>query len=327
MKALVTGSSGFLGQHLIKKLMDEGYSIELINRTTIKNEHSKNVKQYICDIQDEASLIRIFNESKADVVFHLAGYIGYKKSERQIMESVNVNGTKNVISAMEKSNTQKLIHMSSVVAVGAGFTPKDILNEESRYNLSHLNLGYFETKRKAEDIVIHATKTGAIQSVILNPSTIYGAGDATKGSRKTQVKVAKGKFPFYTNGGVSVVAVEDVVEALLKSVTLGKNGERYILSGENITIHQLFKIIAECAAVEPPNHLLPNFFLHTMGFLGDCLNSFGISGGLSRENAWSATMYHWFDNSKAKNNFGIDFKTASHAISKSVNWMRDNQIL
>src|SRR5690606_38059941 len=140
-----------------------------------------------------------------DSVFHLAGLIAYTRSERAAMERVNVQGTRNVIDACRAAKVKKLVHLSSVVAIGASFDGKTLLNEESEFNLGHLNLGYFETKRKAELHVVDAAKRGDFETVILNPGTIYGAGDAKKGSRKTQIKVAQGRFPFYPSGGVNVV--------------------------------------------------------------------------------------------------------------------------
>jgi dihydroflavonol-4-reductase len=216
--------------------------------------------------------------------------------------------------------------MSSVVAIGASFdgTP---LNEESPFNLSRLNLGYFETKRDAEIIVQQACQRGQLEAVILNPSTIYGAADAKKGSRKTQVKVAQGKFPFYTSGGASIVSVHDVVQAVLRARLSGRNGERYILSGENLTIHQLFQQIADLAGVESPKIYLPNPVVHGLGKLGDLLEKFGKKGPLNSETAWTATLFHWFDHGKASAELGFNPRPAAEALKESVDWMKQNGIL
>src|SRR5690606_17288303 len=127
------------------------------------------------------------------------------------------------------------------------------------------NLGYFETKRKAEIIVRSAAEKKELDAVILNPSTIYGAGDAKKGSRRTQLKVAQGRLPFYTSGGVSIIAVKDVVDATYQAWQTGKSGERYILSGENITIKNLFTLIAGAANVKPPSIYLPDPVVFALG--------------------------------------------------------------
>lgn len=330
MKALVTGANGFLGAHLIKKLQQEGLDVSaFVRKNSQLGELSVNTKltyEY-GDITDQSSLVSALKKSQADVIFHLAGYIGYKKSEREMMELINVRGTQNVIDAMRECKVSKLIHVSSVVAIGAGYRPSEIMDESSKYNLGPLNLGYFETKRKAEVAVLAATKKGDIQSVILNPSTIYGPADAKKGSRKTQLKVAQGRFKFYTSGGVSVVSVEDVIQGIYRGFQVGKNGERYILSGENILIKELFEKIARFAGVQAPSICIPNWALHVIGKVGDLSTALGKPMSLSQENAWTATLFHWFKNGKAIKELGLQFKPADYSIQQSVQWMRENKLI
>ena len=330
MRALITGANGFLGAHLTRKLQSSGLECFALVRaqsdvTELKDCH--NLQYTYGDITDKASLEKALAEVQPDVIFHLAGYVGYKKSERSLMEKVNVLGTKNLLEVMFAQKIPKIVHVSSVVAIGAGFVSSDILDENSKYNLSHLDLGYFETKRQAEELVKKFTNEGKIQSVILNPSTIYGPADAKKGSRKTQLKVAQGRFKFYTSGGVSIVSVEDVIEGIYQGFLKGRNGERYILSGENITIKSLFERIANFANVPAPKYQLPNWVLHTAGFIGDTLSSLGFKDTVSSENAWSATLYHWFSNEKAKKELGIQFKDANYSLKQSVDWMRTQKLI
>lgn len=261
-----------------------------------------------------------------DTVFHLAGVVGYSKAMRAQMEQVNVQGTRNVVDAIQAGPKPRLIYMSSVVAIGASFDGTT-LNEDSPFNLSHLNLGYFETKKQAEEIVVQACRENKIRAVILNPSTIYGAADAKKGSRKTQLKVARGKFPFYTSGGASIVSVHDVVNAILAARTKGRNGERYILSGENLTIKEIFNRIANLAGVKPPSIYLPNFAVKAIGHVGDRLEAAGKKGPLNSENAWTAILYHWFDHSKATKELGFRPRPAQEALAESVGWMKQQGLL
>ena len=242
------------------------------------------------------------------------------------MEEVNVGGTANIIEAVHQNQVSRLIHVSSVTAIGAGFTPHP-LNEKSEYNINHLDLGYFQTKHESEKLVKKACDDGRIDAVILNPSTIYGFGDAKKGSRKSQVKVAQGKMPFYTSGGVNVVPVEAAVDGIIKAISKGQCGERYILSGENITIKELFEIIADEAGVAPPKIALPKAVTLSIGKLGDWAGTFGLKGPLSYENAWAAVLFHWFDSSKAQSELGFEPGSAREAIRNSVQWMRENQYL
>lgn len=324
---IITGANGFLGSWLTKSLIDGGHQVTVLVRrnSDISELKGLNCKYSYGDVTNLQSLISAFHNQ--DAVFHLAGLIAYKKSDREKMNLVNVKGVANVIQACRSNSVKRLVHLSSVTAVGAGFNSKQILTETSEYNIHHLDLGYFETKRIGELLVKDACNKGEIDAVILNPSTIYGAGDAKKGSRKTQLKVAQGKFPFYTGGGVNVVAVEDVVQGIISAWKIGKTGERYILAGENLTIKQLFTEIARAAKVEPPKIFMPGFLLHFIGAAGDLMTKFGFSLSVSGENAWTATLFHWFDSSKAQRELNFKPRPAREAIESSVHWMRDQGML
>lgn len=323
MKVLVTGATGFLGGWLVKRLLAEGHDVRIIKRAFSSLDELAGLKLDIFagDVTDTASLVSACHG--VDTVFHLAGLIGYSRAQREAMHKVNVVGTRNVIEACRARDVRKLVHLSSVVAIGASFdgTP---LNEESPYNVAHLRLGYFDTKHEAEALVRTAVLEGHLDAVMINPSTIYGPADAKKGSRGVQLKVAQGKFPFYPPGGVSIVSVEDAIDAIMAVWQRGKPAERYIVSGENLLLKDVFEQIAAIAGVKPPSIPLPRPAIFALGKIGDTLEAFGKKGPLNSETAWTSTLYHWFDNSKAQRELGLKFKPASYALEQSVRWMKDN---
>lgn len=327
MKVLVTGATGFLGSWLTRALVKQGLDVRVLCRPTSDLSELEGLK-FDTAHGDVTDLSTVSAAARGvDSIFHLAGLIAYTKSERERMEQVNVIGTENVIAACRHAGVRRLVHMSSVVAVGASLDGAKPLNEGSTFNLSHWNLGYSETKRRAEERVMRAARVGEIDAVSLNPATIYGGGDAKKGSRKTQLKVAQGRFNFYTPGGVNIVAVEDVVEATIKAWQVGKNGQRYILAGENITIRQLFESIAKHAGVPAPKWYLPRAFLLALGQVGDVLETRGKRVSFNSEAARMAVMYHWFDSSKAQKELGLKVTPADIAIGNSVTWMKDQGLL
>jgi dihydroflavonol-4-reductase len=327
MKVLVTGANGFLGSWVVRRLLADKVEVHILRRQTadLSELAGLNFVDHIGDVTDLPSLLSSSRDMTA--VFHLAGVVGYSHAMRAAMEKVNVQGTQLVVEACRRNKVARLIHLSSVTAIGAGLKKTDVLNENSPYNISRLDLGYFETKRKGELIVKDACKAGDLDAVILNPSTVYGAGDARKGSRKTQLKVARGELPFYTSGGVSIADVECVAEAIVEAWRVGRNGERYILGGENISIKELFTMIASEAGVKPPSIGLPRPAIFALGAIGDLMENFGMKGPLNSENAWTSVLYHWFDSSKAKKELNYKVLPAREAIAKSVAWMKENGLL
>jgi dihydroflavonol-4-reductase len=332
-RVLVTGANGFLGSWLCQRLLSDGHEVFAVVRkgsdlSEIQHISDSKFKLIHGEITNLESLEKAYSETNnVNATFHLAGLVSYKATDRDKMHLVNVTGTENVISCVKKLSSHKLIHVSSVVSIGAGFSAQQILDENSEYNLTEKNFGYFETKKLAEEKVKAACLKSEIDAVIVNPSTIYGAGDAKKGSRKTQVKVAQGKFPFYPPGGVNVVSVEDVCQGIISAWNKGRNGERYILASENLLIKDVFEIIANVAKVKAPQFGLPKSALLTLGWLGDLMAQLGLASSLSLENAEVACLYHWFSHAKATKE--LDFKPQpSHlAIEKSVLWMKQNGLV
>jgi dihydroflavonol-4-reductase len=324
---LVTGANGFLGSGLVKKLVQEKNKVRCLVRESSDLAELEGLSYEKClgDVTDMNSLNLAF--AGVDTVFHLAGLVSYHPADRKKLELVNVQGTQNVIDACLKQKVRRLVHVSSVMAIGAGFSNSDILNEDSEFNLSNLNMGYAETKRQGELLVIKACREQGLNAVIVNPSTVYGPGDARKASRKPQLLAAQGKLSVYPNGGVSIVPIENCVQGIIAAAALGKIGERYILSGKNFTLKELFQIIADQAGQKPPRLRMPSFFIHTFGFISDLQTQMGWRGKFSRERAWAATLFHWFSSAKAQRELGFVPGDCEAAIRGSVQWMKEHGLV
>ncbi len=319
-----------------RRLLDEGFEVRALVRSKNRVSDLDGMKVELAegDVSDFDSVESACRGVSA--VFHLAGLIAYRSSQRAAMERVNVTGTKNIIRAIQSPRgahgKARLLHMSSVTAVGAGFSPQQVLDESSPFNLHHLQLGYFETKWAAEQAVLRACREGLLDAVIINPSTVYGPGDAKKGSRKSQLKVAQGRLPFYPPGGVNVVHVDDVVELCMRVFKKGQSGDRTIASGENLLIKDVFDVIAQLSGVKPPTLQLPRRALLALGHFGDGLeriglDRIGVRGPISLENAWTAILYHWFHNKKAREEFGFNPRPANEALEASIRWSKDHNYI
>ena len=325
---LVTGATGFVGAHLVKALQGQGQTVRVLHRknSDLSPLQGLQFQSAVGDITDPASLQPALQG--VDSVFHLAALIAYSKAQRDTMQRINVEGTRHIVQACLQAKVSKLVHMSSVAAIGAGFSSQQILNEDSPYNLAHLKLAYHDTKRAAEQVVLEAVKQHDLKAVVVNPSVIYGAGDATKGSRAAQRKVARGRLPIYPPGGANVVSVHEVVPATLAAWQRGRVGERYILGGQNITIRDMFNIIARHAGVPAPRWPLPGWLLHALGRVGDGLEAGRGLGKkqkaffINSDRAWAATLFHYFDSSKAERELALKIRPADEPIAESLNWMK-----
>lgn len=321
MRILVTGGNGFLGSWIVRKLVEEQHHVRVLHRahSDLSSLNGISYESALGDVTNPESLIAATRNIEA--VFHVAGLVSYSPLDFPLMEAINVKGTAHVLEACAKARVNRLIFTSSVVAVGATEKPEN-LNEMSPYALQKYNLGYYETKRRAENLVIEAAKNKIINGIVLNPAIMFGAGDAVKGSRKTHLKVIQGKFPFYPPGGVNVLHVDDAVKAHISALKNGHSGERYILGGDNLSIHKFFEMLAFAGGHKPPPIGLPSWFLHGASALSRALKLKGSS-----DSYLISTLYHFYDSGKARKELGFNPRPAMSAIEESVAWSRANGFL
>jgi dihydroflavonol-4-reductase len=119
MAVLVTGASGFVGSWLVRRLIEQKETVYVLHRTnsSLDDLQGLSFKSCIGDITDLSSLQKAVQD--VDTVFHLAGVVGYTRSQRGQMERVNVHGTQNVVDAIKKTG-KKLVYMSSVDSLRRG---------------------------------------------------------------------------------------------------------------------------------------------------------------------------------------------------------------
>ena len=325
MRVLVTGANGFLGGHLVKALLAVNFDVTALVRETsdLDNLTALGCKIVTGDLLKTPSLVK--HLEGMDGVFHVAGAMSSSPGECERLLQVNIEGVKNILAACVEKKVKKLIHVSSAVTIGTNLSPLDpLLNEESLNITKNKNFANYDSKRIGEELVLKAAGEGSIDAVVVNPGLIYGGGDARKMIRKGNLLAARGKLPAYTSGGVNVVAVEDVTAAMIKALREGKSGERYLLTGDNITIKELLISISILADAQPPKYKLPDFPLK---MLATILEFFGIKSELCKENIFAATSFHWYDNSKAKRDLSFKPKPYKEALKSSVEWMKANRYL
>lgn len=319
-KALVTGANGFLGAHLTRELLTRGFKVNALVRSSsnldlLKELCGENFETSIGDVTYPQSLEAALKD--CHYVFHLAAVMTAKRSQHPLLKSVNIEGTRNIVELCIKTKIEKLIHVSSIVALGSRSSPS---GEAAHDNRIH----NFSAKKLSQKIVLDAAHSGKLNAIVAQPGMMYGAGDALKEVRSGGIKAARGALPFYTEGGVNVVAVEDVAKTLVDSIERGRSGEAYVLGGENLTFKELLNQIAECAGHKGPQKKLSTSALRAIGRIGDLIP---LADQVSLENMLTATLYHWAESDKARNELGFSPRPAKEAIANSVQWMKKNGYL
>ncbi|MFH1657636.1 MAG: NAD-dependent epimerase/dehydratase family protein [bacterium] len=327
MKILVTGATGFLGHHLIKRLIKDNCSVRILKEETASLDFLKDtvssLEIIIGDIRNEADVEKAI--AGCEVVFHLAGLISYWSKLNPLQTDINVKGTRNIANACLSRGVKKLIYVSSTVT--AGTSAQGLADEQTPYNLSYLKINYCDSKFLAENEIRQAAAKG-LNTAIICPGSMYGEGDIRK--IKSDLTFSF-KFPFnflYISGGLGVVDVEDVVEGLIKAWQIDSRGERYILVGENLSFYEIRKIIAEELGRKPPFICLPNWFLIPLSYLFLVISLFnGKKPKLTPEMVRFNKIKFYFSNKKATQELGIKFKPFRESIRIAVKWYQENGYL
>lgn len=244
-KVFVTGGTGFIGAYIIKELIEKGYYVRAIRR-------SKKLPFFIsADILNKAEwvdgdvldVIALDDAMKGiDGVIHSAASISFARKDRKEMYKVNIDGTANVVNLALENGIKKLVHISSISALGRTSSGEHV-TEEKKWVESKLNTHYGITKNKAEREVWRGISEG-LNAVIINPSTVLGYGNWHDGSCAIFKNVYR-EFRWYTTGINGFVDVGDVAKVAVLLMESDINEERFIVNSENWEFRQLFNAIAE----------------------------------------------------------------------------------
>ncbi|MEF9863795.1 MAG: NAD-dependent epimerase/dehydratase family protein [Christensenellaceae bacterium] len=258
MKCIITGATGHIGNTLTKKLCEAGNDVSAF---VLPNEDTSclkdtNAKLIYGDIRNESDVLKAF--SGCDVVFHLAGIIAIDSGQKRIMDDVNINGVKNVISACSKLHIKRLVYTSSVHAIAE---PKfDVpISETDCFSKGMVKGEYAKSKAEATRLILEAAKDG-LNVVVVHPAGVIGPNDYKLSNIGQMMNdFVNGELPAYIDGKYNFVDVRDVADAIISANIKGKSGECYILSGEMISVKDMFSYLEEVTGAPAPKRKIPCF--------------------------------------------------------------------
>ena len=233
MKAFVTGGSGFIGQHVVQKLVARGDEVHALARS---EESAALLRQlgatvFKGDITDAASLRP--GMAGCDVVFHMAAWYKLGAPDWMNAEAINVGGTRRVLRLAHELGIPKIVYTSTVAVYG---DTQGQLVDESYYKEGPFLTEYDRTKWLAHyKVALPLIEKGA-PIVIVMPGGVYGPGDTSF--------IAQLMRMFYrglavlpgSDLTVTYAHVEDIAEGHLLAAEKGKVGESYILTGPAIPL-------------------------------------------------------------------------------------------
>jgi len=224
-------------------MVRDGHNVRVLARPTsdLSCLEGLPVTHVIGDVTDPER-VRLAVRDR-DWVVHAAADLSCEEENHERQALVNVEGTRQLARACRAEAVNRLLHVSSVAAVGISPDPQLPANEEFPFNLHNSGLNYHVSKWRAEKAVLGEVERG-LDACIVNPATI--CGPARRGYRTLSVveRIRSHWVIPYSPGGLCAVHVADVVEGILLALQFGRTGERYILGGENVSFRQIGEIVS-----------------------------------------------------------------------------------
>lgn len=309
---LVTGGTGMIGQAILRHLQDAGSDVTTLSRRGARDGNPDHESR-IGDITDPATL----EFAGFDAVVHGAAFVGFglPPDKEALLMRTNVDGTRNVLDAAARDGVKKVVHVSSVAALGA--TYGKCRDESWFHERPHeFNSAYEKSKFEAHGILLAEDR---VDTAAVMPSVVLGLGDSSSGLLLKAY--LNGRFPVRPDhpGRIGVVHVEDVAAGTL--LALQKGDGPYVLNETALTLPQLFDRFEAATGVPGPTRVLPFGVLRAGAAVAEPVaKMFGKRARLNKDFMRSLARDSDFDATRARTELGWVPDMDRHLRADAAAW-------
>ena len=322
-KILVTGASGHIGNVLVRKLIEKGEQVRalILPGEDISSLHGQDVEKVEGDITKPETLHKPFEG--VNKLFHLAGIISIMPGADPLLWRVNVEGTRNVITAAIEAGIQRMVYTSSIHAIQR--VEEGIIDESLPYDAEN-PYGEYDRSKAQATLEVQKASHGELDAVIACPTGVIGPFDYRRSMMGDLIRTAAEHRPTpYVDGAYDFVDVRDVADGLIAAADKGRRGESYILSGQRFSVRYLLETIREVT--------------------GRAFPTFKIPFGLARAAALVTPLYYRFahatprftpyslevlqsnshiSHAKATRELGYHSRPMQETIADAIHWLKEH---
>jgi dihydroflavonol-4-reductase len=265
---LVTGGAGFIGSHLVRRLVDQGERVRVLERpgATVDHLPLEGIDLVYADIRDRHSVEQAARG--CGEVYHLAANPHLWTQRRGLFRQVNYQGAVNVLEAALDSGVRRVLHTSTESILTRAVQTNPIA-EDQRVSSKDVIGPYCRSKFLAERHALRLARGGA-PVVIVNPTLPVGPGDLGR-SPPTQMILdfCRGKRREYLDAELNLIDVRDVAEGMVRAMEHGRPGKRYLLGHENLSIRKVFGLLARLTGLPEPHRRVPYPVALAAGYISE----------------------------------------------------------
>ena len=333
MKAFVTGSTGLLGNNLIRLLLAQGHEVKALARSPEKAKRTLGDTTAEVVLGDMGDIDAFAPEmAGCDVLFHCAAYFreyysaGGEEDHWRTLQKINIDGVVEILTAAEKQGVKKAVHVSSSGVIGMigdqpgnESTPPDPLTKQNLY---------FKSKVLAEEAVQAFLAEHDLPVVLILPGWMMGPYDAAPtDSGQMLIDLLHGNMPGIIDGGTSTVDARDVAQAMINSIAHGRSGERYIVGGKAQSLAKIAQTVNQLTGAKIPRNI-PFPLVLAMAWASETKARLTNSDTLMTVN--SVRTIHaklTVDSSKAQRELSATFRPLHETIQDEITWFEANNYL
>ncbi|MCX7727990.1 MAG: SDR family oxidoreductase [Bacteroidia bacterium] len=329
MNVLVTGATGLLGSHLIAKLLEQNKKVIACKRKSSQLDVCQKILSYYYQNADElfANIVwiepdfhnpydmeDILNKYQINEVYHCAGMISFDNRKRNQLVKTNVEITANLVNVCIDTDI-KFCYVSSIAALLNQFEHQHI-SEKTFWQPGKYEYAYSTSKYLGECEVWRGIEEG-LNAVIVNPGIIVGAGNWNSGWGLLVKKAYKG-IPFYTTGITGYVAVEDVVEIMIKLMEQNILSKRFVLIENNYSFKEILEELHISLSQSKPKYAAPKGILYLAKWIEDVYSSLNkkYEPNFTKATVQGAFMKNYYDNTLIKSTLNYNFRPIKPYIYK-----------
>ncbi len=324
---IVTGGAGFIGSHLVERLVGMGERVRVVERPSADTEHLPgDVEVVRADIRDRSAVVAALAGGRW--VYHLAANPNLWARDRSEFDAVNHRGTVHVLDAALEAGAERVLHTSTESILTCA-RHKGPITEDVEIALSDAVGPYCRSKLRAENEALARARAGR-PVVVANPTMPVGPGDRGLSPPTRLIRdFCRGRLPARMDCTLNLIDVRDVAEGLIRTMQRGRPGHRYLLGGENLTLLGLLGHLSDLTGVAVPRCRVP----YAMGLAvaafselwADHVTGRPPKATLTGVRLTRRTMQ--FDPSQSLAELGLQPRPVRQSLADAVAWLRQAEAL
>jgi dihydroflavonol-4-reductase len=316
-RAFLTGASGLIGGALARGLAERGDDLVALVRSDAAERKLSGLgaRTVRGDVLDEDALAD--GMAGCELLYHVAGVNSMCPADPAKLFHVNVRGAESAVRAAARAGVRRVVLTSSAASLGEPHGA--VGSEETEHRGTYLSV-YERSKHEGELAAFAAARRAGIELVSINPSSVQGPGRRT-GTGRILIAYLNGRLRAFVDTYISIVDIDDCVEAHVLGAERGADGERYVVNGATITAREALAIVSELSGVRRRVRILPAPVARAGAALIEGLyRARGKTPPVCREMVRTLLHGHRYDGSRAARALGLDYTPVAETFRRTIDW-------